>query len=79
MKNATVAFLCAECDHTISFSQDIMIGDNTADFTCKSCGEQWHVLFEVTSLEPLHVGTALTKRTVGYLVGDRFVSKGMMQ
>ncbi len=79
MKNATLAFLCGDCDNTTSWKQDIDIGDNTADFTCSRCGEQWHVFFEVTSLEPLHVGTALTKRTVGYLVGDTFFSKETMQ
>ena len=79
MKNATLALLCDECEGTTSFSQDIQIGDNTSDFTCSGCGELWHVMFEVTSLEPLHVGTALTQRTVGYLVGNRFFAKECMQ
>jgi hypothetical protein len=79
MKNTTLEFLCGECEHTTSFKQDISRGDNTADFTCTGCGEQWHILFEVTSLEPLHIGTSLIKRTIGYLKDNTFFAREQMQ
>jgi hypothetical protein len=79
VKNVTGAFLCSACDHTISFAQALTLGYNTTDLTCRRCGEQWHMVFTVTSLEPLHIGTVETKRTIGYLVGDRYFSKGKMQ
>lgn len=63
-QNATLEFLCGECNQKTSIVQDVQIGDNTANFIC-ACGERWYVLFEVTSLAPLHVGTMLTKRVIG--------------
>ena len=79
MKNATLAFLCGDCDTTTSILQEIKTGDNVADFTCTGCGEQWHVLFEVTSLEPLHIGTSLMSREIGVLKDGKFFAKEQMQ
>jgi hypothetical protein len=41
------------------------------------------MFFDVLSLDPLHIGTFMTKfiakRTIGYLVDDTFFPKGKMQ
>lgn len=75
MKNAMCEFLCGECNGTTSFKHDVQLGDNTADFTCSGCGEQWHIFFEVTRLEPLHVGTSMIKRAIGVLKDGTFFDK----
>jgi hypothetical protein len=78
LKNATIEFLCGDCDRTTSFKQDISLGDNTADFICRGCGEHWHVLFEVTRLEPLHIGTSMLKCEIGVLRNGTFFEKGQL-
>ncbi len=77
--SATPVFLCSECTGTTSFPLEITLGENTVDFTCAHCGERWHVLFEVTSLEPLHIGTLLVKRSLGVIRDGRFFAKAKMQ
>lgn len=79
MKQATLDFLCGECLEHTTWKQEMNLGDNTADFTCAGCGVHWHVLFDVTSLDPLHVGISVTKRIVGYLIDGQFFAKGQMQ
>jgi hypothetical protein len=71
----TLNLLCGDCNKNTSIVRDIQLGDNSTSITCASCGERWQVLFEITSLDPPHIGTMLTKRVLGIVKGGQFFSK----
>lgn len=77
-QNATLDFLCGECKEHTSLAQDVQVGNNTADFTCSSCGEQWHVRLEITSLAPFQAELIDIKRMIGVLKNGQFFAKGSM-
>lgn len=75
----TIDLLCGECNGNSTHIRPATIGDNTADFTCTTCGEHWQMLFEVTSFDPPHIGTMLTKRVLGVVRGNHFFPKEAIQ
>jgi DNA-directed RNA polymerase subunit RPC12/RpoP len=76
---STIDYLCSECNQIFSFQREIAPGNNLADVTCSHCGEQWHISFQVLSLEPLLIGDWGTYRQIGVLRGNTFYAKEQLQ
>lgn len=77
--DATLDFLCGECLGHTSFTAHVELGNNSVDIPCSQCGEQWHVLFQVLSFDPLLLGDWLIKRLLGVAKGNTFFSKQQLQ
>lgn len=76
MQQAALTFHCDMCNHDSSFPQEaIIVGRNIADITCPHCKEQWHITFDVFSLEPLTIGHWEMKREVGTVQNGVFIPK----
>ncbi len=78
-QRATMDFLCGLCNEYTRASSPACLGENRFALTCIHCGEIWHVMYEVTSLEPFTVGDWEIKRRLGTLRGSHFYAKEDMQ
>ncbi len=79
-QRATMDFLCGLCnEYTRAPAAPAALGDNRFALTCTHCGEIWHIMYEVTSLEPFTVGHWEIKRRLGTMRGNQFYAKEDMQ
>ncbi len=79
MKQATIQYLCSECNQTTTFQQEIDLGHTGVDVTCSHCGERWHVTFIVLLLEPFAIGNWRISRSLGVMRNGTFFPKEQMQ
>ncbi len=78
-QRATMDFLCGLCNEYTQATAPASMGKNTMALTCSHCGEIWHIMYEVTSLEPFTVGEWEIKRRLGTMRGNQFYAKEEMQ
>ncbi len=78
-QHATLDFLCELCSKTTSTGVVLVLGENTIDVICSGCGEHWHILYPVLSLDPFIVGDWEIKRLLGIIQDGQFYAKEEMQ
>jgi len=78
-QRATMDFLCQLCSgHTLT-DVTLRLGKNAIDITCSGCGERWHILYPVLSLDPFIYGDWEVKRSLGIIQDGKFYPKEEMQ
>ncbi len=78
-QRATMDFLCGLCSKTTSTEVRLVLGKNTIDVTCSGCGEHWHILYPVLSLDPFTEGFWEISRSLGIIQDGKFYAKEDMQ